>query len=273
MPNIFLTFLGISAILVFVVWKAFFKWLEDHHSHWKFMRTKVLFILYVQYHKLFGKKDETTDDNKKTSLQLRVMDKAFHLLFKKDFSNHTIKDAKQLLKKTRQGRDGFLQVTMPPINLKPSEMYTLSNETITNVKTGNTDIIWVNKNNLKNGLIISFHGGAYVSACAKSCLPYLLPICNNTQMAGVSVEYGLAPEHPLPFAIDESYNVLKYLIDKHKINPKKISLIGDSAGASLVILLLQKIQSGLLLFLFLVICCVLFSCNDFCFHVMFLFFF
>ena len=157
--------------------------------------------------------------------------------------------ASDLMVQTRESRDGFLDYSIPPV--KNAQSMIITTDVICD-----TEVLWINKNsiNMQNGLIISFHGGAYVSGCAKSCFPYLFPLCENTKMAGLTVEYGLAPENPLPFAIDQSLNILKYLIEKLNINPKKISLIGDSAGGSLVMLLMQKIQKGWVYILCFLIC-------------------
>ena len=116
-----------------------------------------------------------------------------------------------------------------------------TNEKITINKINGIECAWVNLKKAKeHGIIISFHGGAYVSGCARSCFPYLVPLCSMTGMAGCSVEYSLCPEALLPKSVEEGLEIYKYFIETLQVNPKKIALIGDSAGGSLVLLMIQK---------------------------------
>ena len=62
-----------------------------------------------------------------------------------------------------------------------------------------------------------------------------------TGMAGCSVEYSLSPENLLPKPIEEGLSVYRYCIETLKMDPKQIIFVGDSAGGSLVILLIQKL--------------------------------
>ena len=212
------------------------KWLSEHYSHWYYFAASNAFKLYVAYKRRFDK--SVTNNESKVSLELRLMDNLFRKMFKKDFSNHSFETAKKLLDDTRSGRKGFLKLTMPPI--KDLSLLSIKHDVICS-----TRVLWILNNDEyinNNALIISLHGGAYVSGNDRSCLPYLIPICLNTKINGLSINYGLGPENPLPYSINQTFNIIKYFKNNNKYN--NIILIGDSAGASLIILLMQKIKKG-----------------------------
>ncbi len=57
------------------------------------------------------------------------------------------------------------------------------------------------------------------------------------------MEYRLAPEHPLPSAVDDATALYKSLI-KDKCSPSKIIIMGDSAGGGLSLLIIQNLISN-----------------------------
>ena len=168
------------------------------------------------------------------SLELQSMDHIFRQYVKQDFTNHSLSTAHALLTGTRGGRSGFLKITLAPV--WDAENNKFEYGTITGTK-----VLWLNKQRVSNGIIISLHGGAYISGTAESCLPYLLPLAYRTKMAGLSINYSLSPEVILPYQINEVFEIYKYLMTEMKISNKDIIFVGDSAGASLLILLIQKL--------------------------------
>lgn len=223
----------VSSVLIIAL-AIYIKSVESYHSHWRFLATNWSFRAYVFVYKILifvGIKTKEYD----CSVELQLMDDIFRTYIKPDYTNHNLSTANKLLLQTRQGRKGFLKITMPPIwDSKNNQMHY---ETITNTK-----VLWVNKHKaINNGIIISFHGGAYVSGSADSCLPYLLPLTKYTNLSGLSVEYSISPEVLLPQQIDEAFKIYKYLLTEMKISSDKIIFAGDSAGGSLIILLIQKL--------------------------------
>ncbi|RMD42062.1 hypothetical protein DV735_g3060, partial [Chaetothyriales sp. CBS 134920] len=84
--------------------------------------------------------------------------------------------------------------------------------------------------------IIHLHGGGMIAGSVEA---FSTPIKNYTSATGVqffSVEYRLAPEHPDPTPVEDSYSALLWL-HKHAaefgIDPARIGVIGESAGAGL----------------------------------------
>ncbi|KAJ4847529.1 hypothetical protein Tsubulata_003953 [Turnera subulata] len=98
-------------------------------------------------------------------------------------------------------------------------------------------------------ILVYFHGGAFCLESAFSFLDhrYLTSIVTEAQVLAVSVEYRLAPEHPLPAAFEDCWDALQW-VTSQKVNngPEQESWIsghgdfgrlfigGDSAGANIV---------------------------------------
>ena len=87
------------------------------------------------------------------------------------------------------------------------------------------------------GTIIYVHGGGFVSGSKEVVEdnPYFLAWLRSGFQV-IAVDYSLAPNYPYPTALKQlSYCVQKILEDRDKlgINPRKLVLMGDSAGANL----------------------------------------
>lgn len=85
-------------------------------------------------------------------------------------------------------------------------------------------------------VILFLHGGGWVlgtldtydGICRKLALDSGYPV--------LAVDYRLAPEHPYPAALDDSFAVLEWLSNSGadmELDPSRIALAGDSAGANL----------------------------------------
>jgi monoterpene epsilon-lactone hydrolase len=78
-------------------------------------------------------------------------------------------------------------------------------------------------------VLINLHGGAFFMDAGS--MTETIPIANLTQTKVVAVMYRLAPEHPFPAAVDDTFAVYKELLKTYK--PRNIGLYGTSAGAVL----------------------------------------
>ncbi|PNT61194.1 probable carboxylesterase 2 [Brachypodium distachyon] len=90
-------------------------------------------------------------------------------------------------------------------------------------------------------ILVYFHGGGYVIGSAASgayhrCLNDLAAAC---PAVAVSVDYRLAPEHPLPAAYDDSVAALTWVLSAADPwladhgDPARLFLAGDSAGGNI----------------------------------------
>ena len=85
------------------------------------------------------------------------------------------------------------------------------------------------------GVYMHMHGGGLVFGSAMAADPVLERIAQNTGMAGVSVEYRLAPEDPYPAAWDDCESTALWLIKnaKSEFGTDVLTIGGESAGGLL----------------------------------------
>ncbi|XP_062024099.1 probable carboxylesterase 12 [Rosa rugosa] len=95
-------------------------------------------------------------------------------------------------------------------------------------------------------LLVYFHGGGFCveSAFSPTYHNYLNSLVSEANVAAVSVEYRLAPEHPLPAAYEDSWAALKW-VESHLAGNgpeewlnryadlNRVFFSGDSAGANI----------------------------------------
>ncbi|XP_062091492.1 probable carboxylesterase 12 [Humulus lupulus] len=96
-------------------------------------------------------------------------------------------------------------------------------------------------------LLVYFHGGGFCVESAASPVyhNYLNSLSSQGSIFIVSVDYRLAPEHPLPAAYEDSWAVFKWALNhsdgngpnewlNSRVDFGRIFLAGDSAGANIV---------------------------------------
>ena len=99
-------------------------------------------------------------------------------------------------------------------------------------------------NPTSDNLILHMHGGAYIGGSATTLSGYCTFIADAAKARVVSINYSLAPEHPLPICVDEVLKVYKHFVNKLNVSPSKIALTGDSAGGGLTLLAIQAMLNG-----------------------------
>ncbi|TDC40955.1 alpha/beta hydrolase [Micromonospora sp. KC213] len=89
-------------------------------------------------------------------------------------------------------------------------------------------------------LILSFHGGGFIVGTAAQNDWLNSHLAARCPAVVVSVEYRLAPEHPLPEPIEDGYDTLVRLADDPfgwGIDPGAVAVLGESAGGTLAALI------------------------------------
>ena len=84
--------------------------------------------------------------------------------------------------------------------------------------------------------IVYFHGGGWVLNFLDIYDASLARLANQSGATIISVNYQKAPEHPFPIPFDDCYATLLWVIANASalnIDPRKIGVAGDSAGANL----------------------------------------
>lgn len=84
--------------------------------------------------------------------------------------------------------------------------------------------------------ILMIHGGAWVGGNLDTHDNLARYLCVKTQALVVSVGYVNAPEGKFPLQLEQSYDVLLWMIenkDKLSLDPSKIAIVGDSSGGNM----------------------------------------
>jgi acetyl esterase/lipase len=86
--------------------------------------------------------------------------------------------------------------------------------------------------------ILAIHGGGFVSGTVEICGGLNAETALTTSRPVFAVDYRLAPEHPFPAAVEDSFAALKYLSEhaaELNIDPKRICVQGESAGGGIAV--------------------------------------
>ena len=94
------------------------------------------------------------------------------------------------------------------------------------------------------GVYLHFHGGGLVFGSAMAQDMMLERVASSTGMAGVSVEYRLAPENPYPAAWDDSESAAVWLVKnaKKEFGTETLTIGGESAGGLLTATTLLRMR-------------------------------
>lgn len=90
-------------------------------------------------------------------------------------------------------------------------------------------------------VILYLHGGGFVFSSPRTHRNMVATILRETGGRALSLDYRLAPEHPYPAAPRDVFAAYHWLL-ANNFDPKRIVVMGDSAGGSLVISLLQTLR-------------------------------
>lgn len=86
--------------------------------------------------------------------------------------------------------------------------------------------------------ILHIHGGGFCFMSPESTFCVCAPVANLTGLRVYCVEYRLAPENPYPAALDDCVAAYKGVIET--VRPECLGVLGESAGASLVLTAVLK---------------------------------
>lgn len=85
--------------------------------------------------------------------------------------------------------------------------------------------------------LVFFHGGGFILGSLDGYDPMCQRLAAVSGLRIVSVDYRLAPEHPYPAAIEDSFAAFDAIcagaLDDYGVDPDKLAVGGDSAGANI----------------------------------------
>lgn len=96
-----------------------------------------------------------------------------------------------------------------------------------------TDVAIPQKQMRDDAVILYIHGGGFVSGDPKYVRSFTSYLAKTAKMKVYGITYRLAPEFPFPAGPNDCIDAYKALIEKE--SEKKIYLLGESGGATLVI--------------------------------------
>lgn len=107
----------------------------------------------------------------------------------------------------------------------------------TSVKLTDISFYYPSESKLKKlPLYINFHGGAFIMHEKEMDDPYCRYLANRTACIIANVEYAKAPEYPFPNALEQVYEVFRWIqsrADDLNIDTEKMMVGGQSSGANL----------------------------------------
>lgn len=100
---------------------------------------------------------------------------------------------------------------------------------------------WIKPPNAQlNKVLFYLHGGGFVAGSIDTHRDLVSRICRASNICGFIIDYRLAPEHPFPAALEDSFKTYKWLIREKNIDPNDLIIGGDSAGGNLTFATLIK---------------------------------
>ena len=109
-----------------------------------------------------------------------------------------------------------------------------------------TDTSTKSSHNPDQVAMLFFHGGGFCIGDVDTHHEFCHAVCAQTGWPVISVDYRLAPEHPVPAALRDAISAYAWLADNcHTFGtqPSRIVLAGDSAGGCLSALVAQQIAT------------------------------
>ncbi|MAG88550.1 MAG: carboxylesterase [Zunongwangia sp.] len=125
---------------------------------------------------------------------------------------------------------------MNPLAGKKEQVFKIENRIIT-LKKDTVPVRIYSPNNQKGlPIIIYFHGGWFKGGSLETHDSPLRQLANLSQAVIISVDYRLAPEHPFPAGIEDSFTVVAWVLMNTKelnVDKNQITIMGDSAGGAI----------------------------------------
>lgn len=91
--------------------------------------------------------------------------------------------------------------------------------------------------------VVNFHGGGWVQGAPEQSAWLASRVAAGTGAVVISPSYRLAPEHPFPAAVDDTWEALLWIADhadRLGVDVDRLAVMGDSAGGNLAAVAAQR---------------------------------
>lgn len=91
--------------------------------------------------------------------------------------------------------------------------------------------------------VVNFHGGGWVQGSPEQSAWLASRVAAGSGAVVLSPSYRLAPEHPFPAAVDDSWEALGWIADRAEslgLDAGRLAVMGDSAGGNLAAVAAQR---------------------------------
>jgi acetyl esterase/lipase len=103
------------------------------------------------------------------------------------------------------------------------------------VDAGGVSAEWVCGPKVRDDRVLLYlHGGCYATGSVETHRDLIIRLSIETSMRVLGLNYRLAPQHPFPAAVEDATAAYRWLL-KMGIEPSRIAIAGDSAGAGLAL--------------------------------------
>ncbi len=92
-------------------------------------------------------------------------------------------------------------------------------------------------------VVVNFHGGGWVQGSPEQSAWAASHVAAGTGAVVISPSYRLAPEHPYPAAVDDTWEALGWIVDhadRLDVDTSRLAVMGDSAGGNLAAVAAQR---------------------------------
>lgn len=109
---------------------------------------------------------------------------------------------------------------------------------------GDLDLRVIETTDRVDGVYVHIHGGGWVLGGADLSDPGNEAMAEAANVATVSIQYRLAPEHPFPAGLEDCVVATRWIIENAaaEFGTNRLTIGGESAGANLVAAVLQRIR-------------------------------
>eukprot|EP00483_Globobulimina_turgida_P012781 UN12805 len=132
-------------------------------------------------------------------------------------------------------------------NINDPNSCTVSEFNINNKFDNNTvngHVISYSGSSINNGVIIMAHGGCYCILSDRFYFGFAELVSKLTGCVVYTLNYKLAPQYPLPSAVNEMIMLYQYVLNDLHVPCSTVSMIGSSCGGGMILLALQSIKYG-----------------------------